>query len=268
ERIDAEKDYPAIYKHLLQYKDESSPLAVKNNDGSIKTLMNRADQGTYWYNLRDCAFIDLFEKPKLVWLGISDKPAFAYDIEHYITAPANFLAGERLKFLLVFLNSKLMEWYLDKITSSTGQGTNQWKKIYVEQLPIPKNSDENINEKIETVSNYLIFLNDTTQLPVNSFTDNASIAPVFEDVANMMVYELYFKQHMQELKIDVLQFVDTAQHFKPIDTSDKANKEANAKIIGDCYKWLQGQDNPIRNRIILSNIKSKDIIRRINSTTH
>jgi len=268
ERIDAEKDYPAIYKHLLQYKDESSPLAVKNNDGSIKTLMNRADQGTYWYNLRDCAFIDLFEKPKLVWLGISDKPAFAYDIEHYITAPANFLAGERLKFLLVFLNSKLMEWYLDKITSSTGQGTNQWKKIYVEQLPIPKISDENINEKIETVSNYLIFLNDTTQPPVNSFTDNASIAPVFEDVANMMVYELYFKQHMQELEIDVLQFIDTIEHFKQIDTSDNANKEANAKIIGDCYKWLQGQDNPIRNRIILSNIKSKDIIRRINSTTH
>ncbi|MBK9798528.1 MAG: Eco57I restriction-modification methylase domain-containing protein [Bacteroidetes bacterium] len=268
ERIDAEKDYPAIYKHLLQYKDESSPLAVKNNDGSIKTLMNRADQGTYWYNLRDCAFIDLFEKPKLVWLGISDKPAFAYDIEHYITAPANFLAGERLKFLLVFLNSKLMEWYLDKITSSTGQGTNQWKKIYVEQLPIPKISDENINEKIETVSNYLIFLNDTTQPPANSFTDNTSIAPVFEDVANMMVYELYFKQHMQELEIDVLQFIDTIEHFKQIDTSDNANKEANAKIIGDCYKWLQGQDNPIRNRIILSNIKSKDIIRRINSTTH
>ena len=34
------------------------------------------------------------------------------------------------------------------------------------------------------------------------------IAPVFEDAANMMVYELYFTQHIQALKIDVLQFVN------------------------------------------------------------
>ena len=92
--------------------------------------------------------------------------------------------------------------------------------------------------------------------------------PVFEDVANMMVYELYFTKHMQELEIDVLQFIDTDKYFQPIDTSETANKEANAKIIGNCYKWLQGQDNPIRNRILLSNIKSPDIIKRINASTH
>lgn len=268
ERIEIERNYPAIYKHLLQYKDENSPLAVRNNDGSIKTLMNRADQGTYWYNLRDCAFVDLFEKPKLIWLGISDKPAFAYDVKHYITAPANFLVGDRLKYLLVFLNSKIIEWYLDKITSSTGQGTNQWKKIYVEQLPIPKINDLVFQNKYEILADYLIYLNDNTQLTVNPYTDNASIAPVFEDVVNMMVYELYFSKHMKELDIDVLQFIDTENHFKPIDTSDNTDKEQNAEIIGSCYKWLQEQSNPIRNRIILSNIKSTDIIRRINSTTH
>jgi hypothetical protein len=65
-----------------------------------------------------------------------------------------------------------------------------------------------------------------------------------------------------------LQFIDTENHFKPIDTSDNADKERNAEIIGSCYKWLQEQSNPIRNRVILSNIKSTDIIRRINSTTH
>lgn len=267
-RIDVEKDYPIVYNHLLQYKDKNSPLAIKNSDGTFQTLIDRADQGYHWTNLRDCAYSQLFEKPKLIWLAITDKPAFAYDTKHYVTAPAYFLSGENLKYLLTFLNSKVMEWYLDKVSSSTGQGTNQWSKIFVEQLPIPKINDTVLQNKFEILADYLIYLNDNTQKAVNPYTDNASIAPVFEDVVNMMVYELYFTVHMKELEIDVLQFIDTENHFKPIDTSDNADKERNAEIIGSCYKWLQEQSNPIRNRVILSNIKSTDIIRRINSTTH
>lgn len=262
-RVDAEKDYKAIYKHLLQYKDKNSPLAIKNPDGTFKSLENRADQGDHWTNLRDCAFLDLFEKPKLIWLGITDKPAFAYDDKHYITAPANFLSGNNLKYLLVLLNSKAIEWYLDKITSSTGQGTNQWKKIYVELLPIPELTETMVKEKFETLADYLIFLNDDSKPPVNQYTDNASIATVFEDVVNMMVYELYFEEHMKQEEIDVLQFVNV-KSFPALAKDEKAN----AEIIGKVYKWLQEQENPIRNRVILSNIRSKDIIRRINSTTH
>jgi len=266
ERINVVADYPAIYKHLLQYKDENSPLAVKNPDGSIQTLENRADQGTHWTNLRDCAYSHLFEKPKLIWLAITDKPAFAYDTKNYVTAPAYFLSGENLKYLLVFLNSKTIEWHLDKVSSSTGQGTNQWSKIFVEQLPIPLTNDILLKQKFEIIADYLTFLNDNSQPNINPYADNESISPVFEDVANMMVYEMYFKQHMKELDIDVLQFVDTDTNFKPIDNLSKP--EDKKMILAACYKWLQESSNPIRNRIILSNIKSTDIIRRINSTTH
>lgn len=255
-----EKLFPAVYNHLKKFKEDLSKR-------------NKAETGIRyeWYALQRASstFAHNYEKDKIVWLAITDKPAFALDLsKHYVTSPSYIMVADNLKYHLCFLNSKVVEWYLDKVSSSTGQGTNQWTKVFMDQIPIPQIPNEEILKKFETITEYLIFLNDNTQPPVNSFTDNASIAPVFEDVANMMVYELYFKQHMQELEIDVLQFVNTEKYFKPIDNSDNANKEANAKIIGDCYKWLQGQDNPIRNRIILSNIKSKDIIRRINSTTH
>ncbi|MBK8872986.1 MAG: Eco57I restriction-modification methylase domain-containing protein [Bacteroidetes bacterium] len=268
-RIDVPKDFPAIYKHLSQYKDKNSPLAKKNEDGSIQTLIDRTDQGAHWTNIRDCAYLLSLEEEKLVWLAITDKPAFAYDNKHtYISNPSYFMNGKNLKYLLVFLNSKVIEWYLDKISSSTGQGTNQWNKMYIEQLPVPQSNSRNLVSKYEVISDYLIFLNDPTNPPINSFTNNESIVPVFEDVANMMVYEMYFPQHLQELEIDVLRFIDTDNHFKIIDTSETANAAANAKIIGDCYKWLQEQDNAIRNRILLSNIKSPDIIKRINASTH
>jgi len=227
----------------------------------VKTLVDRADQGDHWTNLRDCAFADLFEKPKLIWLGITDKPAFAYDENHYITNPANFLSGENLKYLLVILNSKAIEWYLDKITSSTGAGANQWKKMYVELLPIPEITDEKLLRKFETLADYLIYLNDESKTSVNPHTGNASIEPMFEDVLSMMVYELYFEQHMKEQEIDVLKYVE----FESIaDEKPEHQKE----IIGKAYLKLLEKENPIRNRIILSNIKSPNIIARINASTH
>ena len=36
------------------------------------------------------------------------------------------------------LNSKLVNWYFDKICGESGVGTNRWKKFYVEAIPLAK----------------------------------------------------------------------------------------------------------------------------------
>src|SRR5690606_27860729 len=95
------------------------------------------------YNLRNCAYVEEFNKEKIVWLAISDKPAFALDNNKmHVTSPAYIMTSHCNRYLLALLNSKTMEWYLDKVSSSTGQGTNQWSKMFVEQLPIPQIKDE------------------------------------------------------------------------------------------------------------------------------
>ena len=261
--------YQAITNHLLKYKASLEPRP-ENWDKEKNGEWQGRKPGDYsWFDFQDnIAYFPVFEKDKLIWLSISDKPAFAFDTSKmYVTAPAYIMSCENSnKYLMLFLNSKTMEWYLDKVSSSTGQGTNQWSKIFVEQLPIPQISDNQLKHKFEIIADYLTYLNDISQPNINPYADNVSISPVFEDVANMMVYEMYFRQHMLELDIDVLQFVDTETYFKPID--NLLNQEEKKDIIATCYKWLQESSNPIRNRIILSNIKSTDIIRRINSTTH
>jgi hypothetical protein len=249
ERIQVEKDYPAIYAHFLPYKHE---LEVRQN------------KGDHWTNLRNCAYFLEFEKPKIIWGELSDVPKFAYDEKGmYAEATLFAMTGENLKLLLAILNSRIALWYFNQITTTSGMGTSRWKKYKIEQLPIPKIQNKKIIEKFEVFADYLIYLNDENNPPVNPYTSNASIEPVLEDVLNMMVYELYFKEHMQEQEIDVLKFVN-AELFPPLTKDDKSNVE----LIGKVYKRLQEQENPIRNRIILSNIRSKDIIRRINSTTH
>ena len=164
-----------------------------------------------------------------------------------------------LKFILVLLNSRLINYLFLKFFLN--------KDIYayqLEQIPIAQTKNM---KQFEILADYLTFLYDTTQPPVNSYADNTSIAPVFEDVANMMVYELYFTQHIQALEIDVLQFVNTEKYFKPIDTSDNANAAANAKIIGDCYNWLQAPNNEVKKRIETANEKSPNILAVINKAT-
>ena len=46
------------------------------------------------------------------------------------------MIGKNLKYLLAILNSKLGEWYFNQITTTSGMGTNRWKKYKIELLPI------------------------------------------------------------------------------------------------------------------------------------
>ncbi len=259
-RVEVESDYPAIFKHLSQYKDKNSPKAIPNNKGVIQTLMDRQDQGDHWTNLRDCAYADSFENEKLVWLSISDKPAFAFDNKGmHVTAPAYIMTSHCNKYLMTVLNSKIMEWYLDKVSSSTGVGTNQWSKIFVEQLPIPE-LEETARKPYETLADYLIYLNDPKQAPVLEKASNEAISQVFEDLANMMVYELYFEEEMKAKEIDVLQFVSEKAF------PDITQAEDPKAIIQKVYYELQQKDNPIRNRILVASSRSETIA-RINAAT-
>ena len=244
-RINVERDFPAIYSHLLKWKDKNSQLVKPNNKGVVQTLIERADQGSHWSNLRNCAYIDSFESEKLIWLSISDKPAFSLDTKQaYVTAPAYIMTSNCNRFLMVTLNSKVMEWYLDKVSSSTGVGTNQWSKIFVEQLPIPQLSENEIIP-FNIIADYLIYLNNPENKELFIRQSNKDIASLFEKISNMMVFELYFSNEMKEQKVDVLQIIN----FKDISSK---NEEDKGSTILNAYNDLMGENDEIRNRILVS----------------
>jgi len=248
-----EKEYPVVYNHLLKFKSELSNR-------------NKSETGIRyeWYSLQRAAatYFEEFEKEKLVWLSISDKPAFALDINKmYVTAPAYIMTSNYNRYLLTMLNSKAMEWYLDKVSSSTGQGTNQWSKIFVEKLPIPPLDDKK-RKPFEILADYLTLINNPEAHHLFENISSEIISRYFEDVLNMMVYELYFEKHMKENEIDVLKFVD----FEDISQFEIFEEKRN--VIQKEYYKLKEKDNPIRNRILLSSARSPNIIKRINESTH
>ena len=123
ERIHIE-DYPAVKAHLDQYWDRIS---------------KRADKGDTPYNLRNCAYLEDFNKPKIVWGEISDRSKFAFEAYgSFIPEATTFLmVGSDLPYLLCILNSPLSEWFFSKVGTTTGVGTVRWKKYTIQELLIP-----------------------------------------------------------------------------------------------------------------------------------
>jgi len=166
-RIETETEYPTIYEHLKSY--------------SPKVEM-RSDMGDHWSNLRNCAYLEDFERDKIIWGEISDKPKFAFDDEKYFAEATTFLmTGEKLKFLLAILNSKVSEWYFNLIGTTTGMGTNRWKKYKIELLPIKIPSLEQEKE-IEILVNQILATK--KQNPSADTTD-------IENQIDQLVYQLY-----------------------------------------------------------------------------
>lgn len=246
DRINVINDYPEIYEHLKQWEER---------------LIIRHNQGDHWTNMRNCAYLMEFEQPKIIWGEISDKPNFSYDESGILMNDrCSFMVGEELKFILVLLNSKLIEWYFNLISTTSGMGTNMWKHYKIKLLPIPEKISELFKKRIETIAEYLIYLNDPKQAPVLEKVSNEAVSQVFEDLVNVMVYELYFEEEMKAKEIDVLQFV-TEKAFPDI-----TQAEDPKAIIQKVYYELQQKDNPIRNRILVAGSRSETIA-RINAAT-
>ena len=106
ERIHIE-DYPAVKAHLDQYWDKIS---------------TRADKGDTPYNLRNCAYLDDFSKPKIVWKRIGSILRFSYDGRGCFGLDSTcFASGSQLAYLACVLNSKIGH-YLLKDSPCTGTG--------------------------------------------------------------------------------------------------------------------------------------------------
>ena len=99
-------DYPAIKQHLDAYWDR---IAI------------RADKGDTPYNLRNCAYLEDFNKPKIVYREIGvEMDACLLSEEFVVNNKLYLLTGDYLDYLLAFFNSRLFNKILMKAANITG----------------------------------------------------------------------------------------------------------------------------------------------------
>lgn len=260
--IESHNGYKKLNGEVISPIDINCYPVIKNYLDSFEPkLSERGDKGVTPYNLRNCAYQEEFNKEKIVWADIAKEPSFSFlGPNIYFNNTVYFIVGESLKYLLTVLNSRLIDFYFQKIGTDLGIDGGRYFKQFVELFPIPQLSEEK-RKPFEVLADYLILLNDPNTPSIMEHASNEMISQQFEEVLNMMVYELYFKEHMKEKEIDVLQFVNFP------DISKMRNFKEKSYAIQKIYFWLKEKDNPIRNRVLVSNIRS-NIITRINASTH
>jgi hypothetical protein len=133
-------DYPAIKKHLDKYYPE---------------LEKRLDKGVTPYNLRNCAYMEDFFRQKIVWKIIGSNINFLIeDKGFFYNNAANILTSNTINLdnLIIFLNSKLFEWYFKKIIFIEVEGGGiQMFSTVMEKVPIIKEISSEIEQKVKNL---------------------------------------------------------------------------------------------------------------------
>ncbi|MDR3222722.1 MAG: Eco57I restriction-modification methylase domain-containing protein [Methanobrevibacter sp.] len=186
--IDVLNEYPTIYEHLKQYQDK---------------LTKRWDKGNYWYNLRNCAYYNDFEKPKIIYPNMAKSLYVYYDENNFYTNPKCFIITSNtidLKYLGILLSSKVLNFVFKLIGSPLGTAGYDLHKQYIVQLPIIIATKEEqkplINLAIE-----ILDLNKKLLNEIKSF-HNWLIRNYGIKINNKVnqYYELSFNEFIKEIK--------------------------------------------------------------------
>lgn len=136
-RIEIE-EFPAIKAHLDKYWDK---------------IRTRADKGDTPYNLRNCAYLEDFDKPKVMWKIIGCNINFAYDDSGILCNNAVDIITGEASLLLQFIglmNSKLFDWYLKITTEAEVQGGGiQLYVTTLEKTLLKLNFEQKFTEAVE-----------------------------------------------------------------------------------------------------------------------
>ncbi len=175
--IDIEK-YPATKVHL---------------DAHWDTIATRSDQGDTPYHLRNCAYLEDFEKEKIVYGEIVQEPRFYLDNGEcelggfYAEATSFILTGEHLRYLLGMLHSKLITFAFKTFYAGGGLGESgyRYKKAFIERLPIPQITEKNqeLADKITDGAKQILVLKEKKDPKANT--------QKLEKEIDALVYQLY-----------------------------------------------------------------------------
>ena len=173
------EDYPAIKAHLDQYWDR---------------IATRADKGDTPYNLRNCAYLEDFNKPKVVYMEIQTDnpeegypfPCYSYDDKRCVVLnTAYIMSSETLdpRYVLGILNSRVGKFLVKLYVTQLQERQFRMLSQYVMKFPIARPTREQKKEMTRLVQDVLV---------------NKSIAS--ENRIDELAFQIY-KLSEQEIKL-------------------------------------------------------------------
>lgn len=178
------KDYPTLKAYLDTYEPN---------------LSKRSDKGVTPYNLRHCAYLEEFEKEKIVYPNMTKFRPFILDRESFYTNQKCFIITSEQSKILPYIIGILNSWIFDfafaeRFPNLLG-GTLELSKIFFEKLPIPK-----IDSTNKALSDEIISL--VEQILDSKAKDPTTDTKELESKIDSLVYKLY---HLTKDEIKIIE---------------------------------------------------------------
>ncbi|MFP6028088.1 Eco57I restriction-modification methylase domain-containing protein [Helicobacter pylori] len=202
--INTHNGYTSALKSKIPPIDiEKYPATKAYLDSHLDTIVTRCDQGDTPYHLRNCAYLEDFEKEKIVYGEIVQEPRFYLDNGEcelgyfYAEATSFILTGEHLRYLLGMLHSKLITFAFKTFYAGGGLGESgyRYKKAFIERLPIPQITPKNqeLAHKITDGAKQILALKEK---------DPKANTQKLEKEIDALVYQLY---HLTDEEIKIIE---------------------------------------------------------------
>jgi len=187
--LNIENDYPAIFNHLIGFKDK---------------LQKRWDKGSNWYNLRPCDYYNSFEKPKIIYPDISSEGGFYYDSHcYYFNNTIYMIGGNIKKYWIGLLNSKLINWYYKQIASNLGKSGVRYFTQFVKNIPLIELNEKKAKHFEELVDKIHVLKKRLVELRNKQTDEKFKIEKEIRKLDNHLDQEVYnlYRLSKKEIKI-------------------------------------------------------------------
>ena len=240
--------YHNIFEYLKPYEEQ---LAKKRE--TRKGILP-------WWCLHWPRYEQLFTEPKIIMRQTSDRIRCVYDNEGYYVLNSILVFKKNTneytyKYITSALNSKLTNYLYRKLTQEEGRTFAEVKPANVRKLYIPKATELEQN-LMSTLYDYMTYLRNPQSQLVDNVISNQFIGDFFESIIDGCVYELFFKDHMKERGIDIIDFL--YDMIRPIENTQEASE-----IIASVFNTLYKTDNEVRTRLNLFVSRSPEYLKTI-----
>jgi len=244
-------NYFGIYEHLKQYDNE---------------LEKRQDKGKTRYNLRACDYYEKFEQPKIIYIYTAVDHNFYYDTESFYVNNSCFIISNADKFLALWLNSSIFEFYkhLNFVAYGNPENKGRCKLDYNKmiEVPIPIISDKQKLEfdvLFDNISLLYIELNKQKNGFLEIVKTQLQVGKISRKIENW--YDLKWEEFNEELdklkvKLDLKKvkewnefFTEEQKNVNPLALQIKEITQMIDKKIYEIYEISTAEINEIKNGI-------------------
>ena len=221
--------YPAVYERF-------------SVQGMRKALIDRDDQGHFFWELRSCDYWADFSQPKVCSNKVTSKPTFCVDVEESVLGnTAYFFAHQDSAYLCAVLNSSVADFLYRSSFSSKQNGFYEIQPGPLGDFPVVI-ADQRNHHSVTVCSQVLQRLGGN---------------PALEQLLNGMVYELYFPDDLHERGLHLFDAARDAglEHLSGLEG------EKLARAAAEFTRQHLAPSRPLR--VMLSDLQSLDVVRII-----